>query len=143
MRHRSVLGGDKVRSVSDYWGKQREQRKRWNGHFLVCDVVVVRVQALEGRSRRQAVKGSLRVGTASLLFRQSRRGDEGVWRRCDGMTERGRTVGNLVRRRIGGRLPMGFGKGAETAPGRERDLIYAGQVLSEEVVVWVVALCCI
>lgn len=139
-----VLGGGEVRPVPEHRSEKGEEGERWHGHFLVCDVVVVGVQALKVRPGRQAVGGGLRVGTAPLLFRQSRWGDEGVRRRSEGMMERGRTVGNLARGRRGrGQLPMGFGKGAETASSRQRDLIHAGQVFPEEVVVWVVALRCI
>lgn len=109
MRHGSVLRGDKVHPISDHGGEEREQRERWHGYFLVCDVVVMGVQALEGGSRRQAVEGCVRVAAAPLLFWQGRRGDEGVRRRSGGVMKRGRTARNLARTWGGGRLTVGLG----------------------------------
>lgn len=142
MGHGGVLRGDEIRGVSDHGSEKREQRERWNRHFLVGDVVVVGVQTLVERPRRQAIEGRLRVAAAPLLFRQSRRGHEGVRRRRgDEVMEGGRTVGNLAWIRGGRWLPVGLGKGAETASCRQRDLIHAGQVFLEEVIVRVIAFC--
>lgn len=131
MRHGSILRSDEVHPISDHGRReQREERKRRHGHFLVCDVVVVGVQALEGCSRRRAVEGCLWVAAAPFLLRESRRGAESMWRSGDRVLERGRTVRNLAQTWGGRWLPMGLGKGAETASGRKRELIHAGQVLS-------------